>query len=139
VTSVRADAWTDDELTLLYEFVNDEDWLDEACELLPNRTRNAIQQRMSGLRREAEIVPRKRGPRAWSEKMDRRKKAAEGSRKLALALLALDEAGAAALSEHERGEADTLRHVKDELEGAHREQVQLTFLDGPLFDWRHAA
>lgn len=139
MTSVRADSWTDEELTLLYEFVNDEDWLDEACELLPNRTRNAIQQRMGALRREAEIVPRKRGPRAWSEKMDRRKKAAEGSRKLALALLALDEAAAPALSEHERREADTLREIREELDQEPREQVQLAFLDGPLFDWRHAA
>lgn len=136
MTSARSDAWTDFELSLLYGVVNDENWFDQVEPHIA-RSPMAIRAKMSALRREAEIAPKNRGPKAVSQQSADRTAAAAGSQKLALALLAMDEAAAPALSEHDRSEADTLREVQAEL--ADREQVQLTFLDGPLFDWRHAA
>lgn len=133
MTSVRSDGWTDFELSLLYDVVNDEHWFQQV-EPHIGRSENAIRKRMSMLRAEAGIAPRHRGPRAAWEQVDHRRKARDASRKLTLALLALDEAAAPALSEHERHEADTLRTVQEELAGG-RVEVQLAFLDGPLFDW----
>ena len=151
----RADAWSEDELAVLYDFVNDEDWLDEACALLPRRNPGAIKVKMCKLRREAEIVPRHYtgNSRAMSARNANRAAAAEGSRKLALALLALDvdssparlvedESTAPALSEHDRREADTLRvveaeHLQFPVEPGH--EIQLEFFVGPLFEWRQAA
>lgn len=82
----RHDAWSDWELSVLYEFVNDEDWLDEACRLLLGRTRNAIQQKMSALRREAGIVPKHRGAKAMSERNANRVAVTKASEKLKRAL-----------------------------------------------------
>lgn len=138
MTADRSDAWQPWEWDVLKDFVNDEDWIDEAMQLLPARSRNAIQVKMCALREEAGIVPKRRGGKALSERNSNRVRATAASRKLELALLALDEAAAPAISEHERGEADTLSRVHDELVEA-RVEVQLTFLDGPLFDWRIAA
>jgi len=59
----RKDAWSEEELQVLYDFVNDADWFDQAKEWLPFRSENAIRTKMSNLRAEAGIVP-KTGPRA---------------------------------------------------------------------------
>jgi hypothetical protein len=149
MTLERHDAWKSWELQVLYDLVNEKDWLDEARDLLRARSRNAIETKMCLLRQEAGIVPKSCGPKAAGARLAAGKRAAEGSRKLAAALLALDESApppelvqdeeaAAVLSEHERREADTLTRVHDELlEG--RIELQLEFFDGPLFEWRQAA
>jgi hypothetical protein len=149
MTADRHDAWQSWELQVLYDLVHDVPWIDEACQLLSGRTRKAIEVKMCALRREAEISPRACGPKAAGARLAAGKRAAEGSRRLAAALLALDESApppelvqdeeaAVVLSEHERREADTLVRVHDELlEG--RIELQLEFFDGPLFEWRQAA
>lgn len=52
---MREDAWTDYELQLLYDYVNDELYLKKVADLLPNRTLGTIKNRMARLRAEAGI------------------------------------------------------------------------------------
>ena len=62
----RHDAWTDEELQLLYDVVNLIDWFDDIAAKI-DRTESAIRTKMSALRREAEIMPKMRGPRAKAD------------------------------------------------------------------------
>ncbi len=63
----RHDAWTDFELQVLYDLVNEPVWLATAKGLIPHRSENALSQRMSRLRREAGIIVGGPGPRAMHE------------------------------------------------------------------------
>lgn len=85
---MRHDAWTDFELQVLYDHVNDLEWFESAAALLPRRTPNAIRTKMSLLRMEAGIIPRA-GPRARSRAAVRREDAETGSARLLSATLAM--------------------------------------------------
>ena len=85
--TTRHDGWSDFELQILYDLVNDAEWFDEAREYLPRRTDAAIRHRMSQLRNEAKIVPTRRGPTATFEYRRTCDSAKAGSDKYLAALL----------------------------------------------------
>jgi hypothetical protein len=84
---IRRDEWSDCELQVLYDLVNDGDWMDRAEIQLPRRSQNAIRTRMALLRLESGIVPKHCGPKAKSAAATEYQRAKEGSDKLLSALL----------------------------------------------------
>lgn len=115
--SIRADAWTDFELQVLYDVVNDVNWFEKARALI-DRSDNAVRVKMSALRAEAGIIPGIRGPRAMSRPRVVRDDAAAGSRALLLAIAA--------------AQIPPARRPASEPPA----EVQLAMFDGPLFDWQ---
>lgn len=119
MTSLRHDAWTDFELQCLYDAVNDIDWFDRvACNV--RRSEAAIRTKMSLLRMEAGIVPSHVGPRASSRTAVNRAQATRGSDALARAIIAV-------------------RAPVRAPPPRPREECQLAFLEGPLFDFANRA
>jgi hypothetical protein len=84
----RHDAWTDYELQLLYQTVNDLNWFDQVAPFI-DRSEAAIRTKMSGLRREAGIFPMRAGPVAKPTAKVVRDTARRGSDRLRDAMLAM--------------------------------------------------
>ena len=82
-----AEPWTSIEWDLLKEHVHDPLYSITLGALLPDRTPSAIAQKMSALRKEAEIVPRRIGAKAESRTTSERRKAEEASTRYTAALL----------------------------------------------------
>lgn len=85
---IRHDAWTDFELTLLQGVVNDRDWYEQVCTLIP-RSEAALRCKMSALRREAGIMQLSPGTPAGTAHMTDRQRAIVGSDRLRDAMLAV--------------------------------------------------
>lgn len=83
---MNGEPWTEAELQIIYDHVNDPDYLFWVRRLLPDRTTAAIQNRMSRLRREAGIGNIHSGPRACDESRLFTQMADEGSKRLAAAI-----------------------------------------------------
>jgi hypothetical protein len=84
----RADAWTDYELQLLYQTVNDLNWFAQVAPFI-DRSEAAIRVKMTAIRREAGIVPMRSGPVARAAPMVVQDKARRGSDRLRDAMLAM--------------------------------------------------
>lgn len=136
--NIRDDGWSDFELQCLYDVINDDDWFEQVEHLIGRRSETAIRVRMSKLRREAEIEPAHRGGRNVHELVERRQLAEAASAKLGAALRALKEDSRPSLILRRREEKRALHKLEAELRPAIEPgaELQLAFLDGPLFDWR---
>ena len=83
--TIRHDAWSDLETSLLQGVVNDANWFEQVRPLIL-RSEAAIRAKMCALRREAGIIPRQRGPSAKSAGFMIRQSASVGSDKLRRAI-----------------------------------------------------
>ena len=86
--SARRDEWTEYELQLLYEVVNDIEWFPKVAGVI-DRSPAAIRTKMSNLRCEAGIIPKQIGPRSKSRSAAQRDDVAVASARLRDAMVRL--------------------------------------------------
>lgn len=82
----RKDAWTDEELQLLYDHIHVENAVIVLMEALPKRSKAAIEQRLSRIRIEAGIRIGGDGPRSISDRRAFNEAAKHSSEALAQAI-----------------------------------------------------